>query len=33
MRSSIIFVAMFACTISRGFSNAQEILPKGEHRD
>ena len=33
MRSFIIFVAMFACTISHGFSNTWEILTKGEHRD
>jgi hypothetical protein len=33
MRSFIIFVAMFAYPISRGFSNVQEILRKGEHRD
>jgi len=27
------FAAIVACTISRGFSHAQEILTKGEHRD
>ena len=33
MRSFIIFVAMFAYPISRGFLNAQKILTKGKYRD
>jgi hypothetical protein len=33
MRLFITLRAIVVCTISCCFANAQEILPKGEHRD